>query len=208
MGATFTVFDSNFDTDLMVRTIDDLIAGKKADVLILHNPDVGVLSQQIARAEAAGLYTVVVNMISNRSGDAFIGADVVSAAHDVTERVVANCKAKGKNKVAFIEGVGPDGFSLQFAAGAKPLLDAAGNRDRRYGAVELAGHDGQRAGDDAAAAARPGAVRVHAAVGRHRGRRRQRHRHRRGRGAHPKGSVGVYSLDASDDWCDSLRSVT
>lgn len=205
MGATFAVFDSNFDTDLMVRTIDDLIAGKKADVLILHNPDVGVLSQQIARAEAAGLYTVVVNMISNRSGDAFIGADVVSAAHDVTERAVADCKAKGKNKVAFIEGLGPDGFSLQFAAGAKPLLEEAGieivdtvqSNWQATTANELATTLLQQHGQELCAFMLPwdviavGAGNAIATA--------------EDEGRIPKGSVGVYSLDASDDWCDSLR---
>jgi ribose transport system substrate-binding protein len=205
MGATFTVFDSNFDTDLMVRTIDDLIAGKKADVLILHNPDVGVLSQQIERAEAAGIYTVVVNMISNRSGDAFIGADVVSAAHDVAERAVADCKAKGKNKVAFIEGVGPDGFSLQFAAGAKPPLEAAGieivdtvqSNWQATTANELATTLLQQHGKELCAFMLPWdviAVGAGSAVA---------SAEEEGRIA--KGSIGVYSLDASADWCDSLR---
>jgi len=205
MGATFTVFDSNFDTDFMVRTIDDLIAGRKADVLILHNPDVGVLSQQIEHAQEAGIYTVVVNMISNRSGDAFIGADVVSAAHDVTERAVADCKAKGKNKVAFIEGVGPDGFSLQFAAGAKPLLEQAGIQIvdtvqsgwQATTANELATTLLQQHGQELCAFMLPWdviAVGAGTAIAT-----------AEEEGRIPKGSVGVYSLDASDDWCDSVK---
>jgi ribose transport system substrate-binding protein len=206
LGAEFTVYDANFDTDLMIRTIDDLVSGHDADVLVLHNPDVGVLSTQIAAAQEAGIYTVVVNMISNQSADVFIGADVVSAAEDITARAVVDCEAKGKTKVAVIEGVGPDGFSLQFNEGIKPALDAAGidivstvqsNWDITT-ANQLATTLLQQHGDDLCALMLPwdiiavGAGQAIAAA--------------EADGSIPEDSVGVYSLDGSADWCDSLRA--
>jgi len=206
LGAEFNVYDANFDTDLMIRTIDDLVSKDEVDVLVLHNPDVGVLSKQIEAAQEAGVYTVVVNMISNQSADAFIGADVVSASAAITERAVADCNASGRNKVAVIEGVGPDGFSLQFNAGAQPVLDAAGieivstvqsNWDLST-AAELATTILQQHGDELCALLLPWDIiavgagqAVAAAVA---------------DGTIEEGVVGVYNLDSSADWCASLRA--
>lgn len=127
MGADFKVYDSNFDTDQMVKTIDDLIARKAVDVLVLHNPDVGVLTKQIEDAADAGIYTVVINMISNASGDAFVGADVVGAAEDVAKRTVRDCEARGAPKrVAVIDGPGNDAFSLQWNMGIRNTFEKNG----------------------------------------------------------------------------------
>jgi ribose transport system substrate-binding protein len=127
MGAEFDVYDSNFDTDQMVKTINDLIARDAVDVLILHNPDVGVLTKQIEDAADAGIYTVVINMISNASGDAFVGADVVGSAEDVAERAVTDCEERGApSQVAVIDGPGNDAFSLQWNEGIRNTFDEAG----------------------------------------------------------------------------------
>jgi ribose transport system substrate-binding protein len=127
MGAEFDVYDSNFDTDQMVKTINDLIAREAVDVLILHNPDVGVLTKQIEDAADAGIYTVVINMISNASGDAFVGADVVGSAEDVAERAVSDCEERGApSQVAVIDGPGNDAFSLQWNEGIRNTFDDAG----------------------------------------------------------------------------------
>lgn len=127
MGATFDVYDSNFDTDQMVKTIDDLINRNAVDVLVLHNPDVGVLTKQIKDAAQAGIYTVVINMISNQQGDLFVGSDVVGAAEDIAKRAVSDCEKRGAPKrVAVIDGPGPDAFSLQWNRGIRNVFDQAG----------------------------------------------------------------------------------
>lgn len=126
MGAEMSVHDSNFDTDQMIRILDDLISNDKADVLILHNPDLSVLSQQIQDAQAAGIYVVVMNMISSQSGDAFVGADIYQAGYDITKRAAEDCKAKGTSSLAIIEGAGPDGFSVQFTAAVEQVAEEEG----------------------------------------------------------------------------------
>ncbi len=206
LGAEFDVYDPAFDTDLMVRTIDDLISGDDVDVLILHNPDVGVLTKQIKDAQEAGIYTVVVNMISNQSADVFIGADVVSAAAAITDRAVADCAVTGKNKVAIIEGLGPDGFSLQFNAGALPVLEEAGievvstvqsNWDVSI-AAQLATTLLQQHGGELCALMLPwdgiaiGAGQALATAV--------------ADGTVEEGAIGVYNLDGSADWCASLEA--
>ncbi|MEV6362290.1 sugar ABC transporter substrate-binding protein [Nocardia asteroides] len=127
LGAEFQVYDPNFDTDKMTRIISDLIARKAADVLILHNPDVGVLSKQIEDAQRAGIYTVVVNMISSRLGDAYIGVDNIAAAEDIASRAVQDCERRGAPKrLAIIDGPGNDAASLLWSNGVHNVLDPAG----------------------------------------------------------------------------------
>lgn len=199
LGAKFEVHDANFNTDKMVQIIDGLI-NEKVDVLVLHNPDVGVLTEQIKRAHEQGIYVVVVNMIANQSGDMYIGADVPSAGRDITQRAVNDCKAKNNNKVAVIDGFGPDAFSIGFQAGWEPVLKDAGfqivsHQQDQYDqakANQLATTILQQNKDICAFLTNwdiP-AVGIGEAVA----------------AAGLKGKVGVYSLDSSHNWCDSLAA--
>jgi ribose transport system substrate-binding protein len=199
LGAKFEVHDSNFNTDKMVQIIDGLI-NEGVDALVLHNPDVGVLTEQIKRAHEKGIYVIVVNMIANQSGDMYIGADVPSAARDIATRAVSDCKAKNNNKVAIIDGFGPDAFSIGFNAGAEPVLKEAGfqtvaHQQHQYDqakANQLATTILQQNRDICAFLVNwdiP-AVGIGNAID----------------AAGLKGKIGVYNLDSSNTWCDSLKA--
>ena len=206
LGANFQVYDSNFDTDQMVKTINDLIANKKADVLILHNPDLNVLTQQIKDAQAAGIYVVVLNMISNQSGDAFIGADLVSAAQDITTRAAADCKAAGKTKIALINGPSTDPWNVLYQTGVKNVADAQGLEivdvtDSKWQA-DLANQQAatllQQHGKDLCALMLPWDVIAIPAS--------QAVKKAEQAGTIAPGSVGVYSIDSSIDGCNAIKN--
>jgi ribose transport system substrate-binding protein len=199
LGAKFEVHDANFNTDKMVQIIDGLI-NEHVDVLVLHNPDVGVLTEQIKKAHEQGIYVVVLNMIANQSGDMYIGADVPSAGRDIALRAVADCKAKNNNKVAVLDGFGPDAFSIGFQAGWEPVLKDAGfqvvsHQQDQYDqakANQLATTILQQNKDICAFLSNwdiP-AVGIGEAID----------------AAKLKGKVGVYSLDSSHNWCESLAA--
>jgi len=197
VGAEYTIHDPNFDVDKMVQIIDGLI-NEGVDALVLHNPDVGVLTEQIKTAQSKGIYVVVLNMISNQSADVFIGADVPTAAADIAKRAVSDCEATGGNKVAIIDGFGPDGFSIGANAGWEPVLEEAG--------FEIVSHQ-QGKYDPAEANAIATAV-------------LQQHEDLCGflvnwdimalgaaeavDAAGAKGEVGIYSIDGSSTWCAAL----
>lgn len=206
LGVDFKVYDSNFDTDQMVRTIDDLIRGKKADVLIFQSPDVNLLSQQIASAHDAGIYVVVLNMTSNQSGDVFIGADLFSAAKEITGRVAEDCKAAGKNKVALVNGPANDPWSVLYRSGVEEAADELGLEvadvtDSKWQA-DLANQQSatllQRHGADLCALMLPWDVLAIPAA--------QAVKSAEQAGTIEAGAVGVYAIDASDDGCDAIRS--
>jgi ribose transport system substrate-binding protein len=206
-GANFQVYDSNFDTDLMVRTIDDLIANHKADMLIIHNPDLGVLTKQIKDAAAAGIYTIVLNMASNESGDVFIGADVITAGQELASRAITDCKATGgPTDLAVLDGPGTDGFSIAFNDGVKRAADAAGAKivDTQHTnwQADLAASESttliQRHGASLCAILAPWdviAIPAGTAV-----------KKAESENVIPANSIGVYALDASDDGCKAISS--
>lgn len=205
LGAEFKVYDSNFDTNQMVRIIDGLIKDKGADVLVLHNPDVGVLTKQIDDAKAAGIYTVVVNMISNQSGDMFVGTDVVSTSRTIAQRAVKDCQARQVKKIAVIDGPGTDGFSIQFNEGIRQIAEENGfevvatlhSNFQTDQANAAATTIVQRYRDQICAIllpwdviAIPAAAAVEKAVA---------------SGLVAKDAIGIYSVDGSSDGCAAVR---
>jgi ribose transport system substrate-binding protein len=126
MGAEVTAYDANFDPQKMVSTIDQIIRDKSADVLVLHNIDVGILVNQIAAAEKAGIYVISVNMLSNRLGDAYVGPNTGLAASDIADRAIADCKAKGKKNISIIDGPGNDGASIEWVTNIERQVKEAG----------------------------------------------------------------------------------
>lgn len=207
-GGEFEVYDANFDTDQMIRTINGLIQGHKADVLVLHNPDVSVLTQQIEDAKAAGIYTVVLNLMSSQTGDAFIGADTVSAARDLTYRAADDCKAKGKTQIAMINGPGTNGFDLLFAKGVNEGaedrgLEVVAETKSNY-QVDLSSQQAttlaQKYKSDLCGIILPWDVLAIPA-----GKSVQRAAQQ---GVVDPGDIGIYSLDASSEGCDAVRDGT
>lgn len=205
MGAEFSVYDANFDTDQMVRIVDDLIKSGDTDVLILHNPDLNVLSKSIRDAQNAGIYVVVLNMISNQSGDAFIGADLVGMGEAITERAAADCKAAGKTDIALINGPATDPWNVLFAEGVGKAAKRTGLRivdttDSQWQA-DLASQQAatllERNGGNLCALLVPwDVIALPAATA-------LQNAEREGRVA--DGQVGVYAIDASIDGCKGIR---
>lgn len=205
MGADFKVYDSNFSSDRMISTINDLIARKAADVLVLQNQDQGLLDNAIERAERAGIYTVVLNQMSSRLGDAFIGVDVYGAARAITERAISDCDARGAGKtLSVIDGPGNDPASILWGKGVEDVAKAQGYK------VMVSHSQYQNAKAQAAAESviqqQQGELcgfmvtfdLNSITVG-------QTVRSAENRGQVKRGSVGVYTLDADKNWCDALK---
>ncbi|WP_063012105.1 sugar ABC transporter substrate-binding protein [Nocardia kruczakiae] len=205
LGADFQVYDSNFSSDRMISTINDLIARKAADVLVLQNQDLGLLDSAIQQAERAGIYTVVLNMMSTRLGDAFIGVDVGHAARTIAQRAADDCGRRNAPKqVAIIDGPGNDPASIQWTKGIHDVLDPLGYT------VTLAHSQFQNAVAQQAAESMlqqsqgklcgflvtydVNAVTVGQTVA-----------NAVGRGQVAPDSVGTYTFDADKSWCDALK---
>jgi ribose transport system substrate-binding protein len=205
LGAQFQVYDSNFSSDRMLSTINDLIARKAADVLVLQNQDLGLLDNAIEQAQRAGIYTVVLNMMSSRLGDAFVGVDIYGAAQAIAQRAVHDCTARNTPKtLAIIDGPGNDPASILWNQGIRSVVDPLGyqvivnhsqfDNAKAQAAAEsvIQQQQGQMCGFMVMFDLN--SITVGQTV-----------RTAENRGNVRPGAIGVYTLDADDNWCKALR---
>lgn len=105
-GAKFEIRDPNWSTSAGAQAITSLI-NEKPDIILVQNPDLNSYAKLLRQAQEANIYVVQVNMKSNTTTDAFVGADWVGYGEIMAETIVKQCgKGSGKSgEVAIVQGV-------------------------------------------------------------------------------------------------------
>ncbi|MDF1705937.1 MAG: sugar ABC transporter substrate-binding protein [Aeromicrobium sp.] len=201
LGAELIMRDPNWDNSKMPDIVDGLI-NADVDVLVLHNPDVGVLTSQIQRAKDEGIYVITLNMMPSQQSDAFVGGDFQAMGAALADRVVQDCSASGKTKIATIDGFSTDGSSVAARAGWNSVfegsdLEVVSEQSANYlpaEANQVATTLLQQHPDLCAIVGNFDTMMLGAsqAVGQ----------------AGKTGEVGVYSLDASAPACENIKNGT
>ncbi|MGC9667630.1 sugar ABC transporter substrate-binding protein [Planosporangium sp. 12N6] len=197
LGAEYSQEDAKNDVDAQIRMIDSRI-DDGVDMLIIQNPDVGVLSQQVRRAQEKGIYVISVNVQGNQSSDAYVGADYTAMAKDLAGRMADDCTAAGKKKVAVVSGFATDSNSIDADKGWLPVFAARG---LQVVSEQQSNYDSTKANQIATAVLQQHpdlcgfavifdvtSLGVAKAI----------------ESAGAQSKVGVYNLDASSVWCDAL----
>lgn len=198
MGADYVQEDAANNVDTQIRMIDSHI-NDGVDVIIVQNPDVGVLSTQVQRAHQEGIYVISVNVQGSQSSDAYVGANYTAMGEMLAERMVADCKAKGRTKVAIVGGFGTDSNDIEADKGWLPVFEKAGIE---VVSDQQSNYDPTKANQIATAVLQQHkdlcgfavifdvtALGVAQAV----------------ESAGVQEKVGIYNFDASAVWCDALR---
>lgn len=207
LGADFQVYDPNFSSDKMLNIIDDLIARHAADVLVLQNGNLGLLDSAIKKAQRAGIYTVVLNMMSGQLGDAFVGVDVLNAAHEITRRAVDDCRKRGGPRaMAIIDGPGNDPASIQWDQGVHDVLDPAGYQVATVAHSQWQNALAQQAAESVLQQQKSNICGFLVAYDLNSVTVGQTVQNASSRGVVPPDSVGVYTFDADEQWCGALRN--
>ena len=102
LGVKVTSRDPNWNTNAGAQAVTTLIS-EKPDVIVVHNPDVQTYAKLLQRAEESGIQVVQINMRSNYSSVAYVGADWVDIGEKAANAVVEACKGKS-DKVAIVQG--------------------------------------------------------------------------------------------------------
>jgi ribose transport system substrate-binding protein len=92
VGMNYVLRDSNWSTTSMEQAITALIA-QKPDILVAHNINVQLLSRDLKKATEAGIHVIQLNLESNTSTDAFVGADWTGIGEQTGEYIVKDCGA-------------------------------------------------------------------------------------------------------------------
>jgi ribose transport system substrate-binding protein len=121
LGMKFITRDPNWDSNQESQAVSALIA-QHPDVLVLHNPDVQLLANQIKQAQQQGIYVIQVNMVSNYKSDAYIGADWQALGSTIAQHIVQDCGPGTSGQVAIVEGPRTSGASLDQLNGAMSVF--------------------------------------------------------------------------------------
>jgi len=73
-GGTFETRDPNWVVDAGAQAITEVISSDpKPAVLVIHSPDLNSYSKLLKKAQAAGIYVILVDNPANFAADAFVG---------------------------------------------------------------------------------------------------------------------------------------
>lgn len=122
-GMKLEVRDPNWNSAAALQAVSALIA-EKPDVLVVHNPNVQLYARELARAEAAGIVVIQVNMVSNHKTSAYVGADWTTVGRLLGEEMVRVCGAGSgaSGKVAIVQGEATSAVSFEQAQAVKAAL--------------------------------------------------------------------------------------
>lgn len=123
-GIKFVVRDPNFKTDIQLQAVSTLI-NEHPDILIVQNPTTSLLARELKRAMKEGIKVIQVNMASNTTTDAYVGADVPRIGRMLAKETLTACGGgKGSGKVAILQGEATAAYSLDMTIAATEVLES------------------------------------------------------------------------------------
>nr|WP_293246888.1 sugar ABC transporter substrate-binding protein [Panacagrimonas sp.] len=145
-GMKLEVRDPNWNTTAGLQAVSSLIS-ERPDVLVVHNPNVQLYARELARAEAAGIVVIQVNMVSNHKTSAYVGANWKTVGRLLGEEIVRACGTGSgtSGKVAIVQGEATSGTSIEQAQGATEVL--ATDKGIRIVSNQAANWDASKAHD-------------------------------------------------------------
>lgn len=122
-GMRVEVRDPNWNTTAALQAVSSLIA-EQPDVLVVHNPNVQLYARELARAEAAGIIVIQVNMVSNQKTSAYVGADWKTVGRLLGEEMLRACGSGSgtSGKIAIVQGEATSAVSIEQAQAAAEVL--------------------------------------------------------------------------------------
>lgn len=122
-GGVFETRDPNWSTEAGAQAITEAIAAKpRPDVLIVQSPDLNSYTKLFKKAQAAGIYVILIDNPANFAADAFIGSDWDKLGQLEAEAVIKGCGPNSSKKIALIQGDQVNASSLLQYAGISKVL--------------------------------------------------------------------------------------
>jgi ABC-type sugar transport system substrate-binding protein len=101
----YSVKDPAWNSTALVQAFEGVLANKP-DIIVVQNPNVQLLTKQIARAKALGIYVIQLSMMSNTLSDGYVGGDWTEQAVATAQDMIKECGSKsGKSgKIVILQG--------------------------------------------------------------------------------------------------------
>ena len=112
-GGVFETRDPNWSTEAAAQAITEVISSDpKPNVLVVHSPDLNSFSKLLKRAQADGIYVVLIDNPMNFPADAFIGSDWDRLGQLEAEAVVKGCGENSSKKIGLVQGDAANASSI------------------------------------------------------------------------------------------------
>src|SRR5215469_1184004 len=123
LGYSYVVRDPNWSTEAGAQALTQLIA-EKPDLIVVHSPDIQSYARLLKQAEAAGIYTLQVNMKSAYVSEGYVGSDYNGLGELAANLIVKQCGAgSGKSgNVSIVQGVLTGGASVYQIEGVERVF--------------------------------------------------------------------------------------
>jgi ribose transport system substrate-binding protein len=122
-GGTFETRDPNWVVDAGAQAITEVISSDpKPAVLVIHSPDLNSYSKLLKKAQAAGIYVILVDNPANFAADAFVGSDWDRLGQLEAEAVVKGCGPNSSKKLGLVQGDQVNSSSLYQYNGIMKVL--------------------------------------------------------------------------------------
>ena len=122
-GGVLETRDPNWSVEAGAQAITDAIAAEpKPDVLVVHAPDLNSYVKLFKKAQAAGIYVVLIDNPANFGADAFIGSDWNRLGQLEAEAAVKACGDNSSKQIGLVQGDQVNSSSLYQYAGIMKIL--------------------------------------------------------------------------------------
>ena len=123
-GGTFETRDPNWSTEAGAQAITELISSEnKPDVLIVMAFDLNSYSKLLKKAQAEGIYVILIDNPANFKADAYVGGDWTKLGMLEAEAVIKGCGENSSKKIGLVQGDEVNATSLYQYAGIMKVLD-------------------------------------------------------------------------------------
>lgn len=124
-GGTFETRDPNWSTEAGAQALTEAISSDPhPDVLVVMSPDLNSFAKILKKAQAAGIYVILIDNPANFPADAYIGSDWNRLGQLEAEAVIKGCGAGASKKIGLVQGDQVNATSLYQYAGIMKVLEA------------------------------------------------------------------------------------
>jgi ribose transport system substrate-binding protein len=122
-GGVLETRDPNWSIEAGAQAITEAISSDpKPDVLVIHSPDLNSYAKLLKKAQAQGIYVILVDNPANFPADAFVGSDWDRLGQLEAEAVVKGCGPNSSKQIGLVQGDQVNSSSLYQYAGIMKVL--------------------------------------------------------------------------------------
>ncbi|TPW28495.1 sugar ABC transporter substrate-binding protein [Martelella alba] len=122
-GGTFETRDPNWSVEAGAQALTEAISSaEKPDVLVVMSPDLNSYSKLMKKAQAAGIYVILIDNPANFKADAYIGSDWTELGRLEASAVIKGCGPDSSKKIGLVQGDQVNATSLFQYAGIMDVL--------------------------------------------------------------------------------------